>query len=77
MQALRRAEGGTVVGEICRKLGVTEVTFYRWRTQYAGLDVGERRELRVIREENRKLRQIVADLVLGKSILKDALGEQW
>ena len=74
LQALRQAEGGTVVGEICRKLGVTEATFYRWRKQYAGLDVGE---LRALREEHSKLRQIVADLVLDKTILKDALGKKW
>ena len=77
LQALRQAEGGTVVGEICRKLGVTEVTVYRWRKQYAGLDVGELREPRALREESRKLRQVLADLVLEKTILKDALGNKW
>ena len=63
LQALRQAEGGTVVGEICRKPGVTDATFYRRRKPYAGLDVGELRELRALREGNSKLRQIVADLV--------------
>jgi len=66
LQALRQAEGGTVVGEICRKLGLTKATFYRWRKQHAGLDLGELRELRALREDNRKLRQVVADLVLDK-----------
>jgi hypothetical protein len=47
LQALRQAEGRTVVGEVCRKLSVTEATFYRWRKHYAGLEVGELRELRV------------------------------
>jgi putative transposase len=55
-------------------LGVTEATFYRWQRQYAGLDVGE---LRALREENTKLRHVVADLVLDKTILKDALGKKW
>lgn len=73
LQALRQADG-TVVGDICRKLGVTEATFYRWRRPYAGLDLGERRELRALREEHRKLRQVVADLVLDKANLKYALG---
>lgn len=77
LQALRQAEGGTVVGEIVRKLGVTEATFYRWKKQYAGLDVGELRELRALREENAKLRQVVADLALDKTILKEALGKKW
>lgn len=78
LQALRQAETGTTpVVEICRKLGVTETTFYRWKKQYAGLDVGELRELKQLREENRKLKQVVADLTLDKVILKDALGKKW
>ena len=77
LQALRQAEGGTTVGDITRKLGVTEATFYRWKQQYAGLDVGELRELRALREENTKLRRVVADLVLDKTILKEALGIKW
>ncbi len=59
-----------MVAEICRKLGVTEGTFYRWKKQYAGLDVGELRELRQLRDENRRLRQVVADLTLDKTMLK-------
>ncbi len=74
LQALRQAEAGTVVDEICRKLGVTETTFYRWKKQYAGLDVSELRELKQLREENRRLKQVVADLTLDKTILRDALG---
>jgi putative transposase len=77
LQALRQAEAGTVVAEICRKLGVTEGTFYRWKKQYAGLDVGELRELRQLRDENRRLRQVVADLTLDKTMLRDALGKKW
>jgi len=77
LQALRQTEGGTVGGEICRKLGVTEAAFYRWRKQYAVLDVGELRELRALREENSKIRQVVADLMLDKTILKHALEKEW
>jgi putative transposase len=77
LQALRQAESGTVVAEICRKMGVTEGTFYRWKKQYAGLDVGELRELRQLRDENRRLRQVVADLTLDKTMLRDALGKKW
>lgn len=76
VKALRQAEGGTVVGEIVRKLGMTEATFYRWKKQYAGLDVGELRELRALREENAKLRGVVADLTLDKTILKEALAKK-
>ena len=77
LQALRQAESGTTVVDICRKLGVTETTFYRWKKQYAGLDVSELRELKLLRDENRRLKQAVADLTLDKSILRDALGKQW
>ena len=77
LQALRQAEAGTVVGEICRKLGVTEATFYRWKKTYAGLDLGELRELRQLREENRRFKAVVADLTLDKTILREALGKKW
>ena len=77
VQALRQVEAGTVVGEVCRKLGVTEATFYRWKKTYAGLDLHELRELRQLRDENRRLKQVLADLTLDKTILRDALGEKW
>lgn len=77
LQALRQAEGGTAVVDICRKLGIAEATFYRWKTQYAGLDTSELRELKLLREENRRLKAAVADLTLDTSILRDALGKQW
>ncbi len=77
LQALRQAESGTTVVDICRKLGVTETTFYRWKKQYAGLDVSELLELKLLRDENRRLKQAVADLTLDKSILRDALGKKW
>jgi putative transposase len=73
IQALRQAEAGTPVAEICRKLEVTETTFYRRRKRYGGLGVSELRELRQLREENRKLKQLVADLSLDKHILRESL----
>jgi putative transposase len=75
--ALRQAESGTPVAEICRKLEVTETTFYRWKKKYGGLGVSELRELKQLREENRKLKQLVADLSLDKSILQEALRKKW
>lgn len=79
IQALRQAESGTAVTDICRKHGVTETTFYRWKKQYTGVDLSGLRELRQLREENRRLRlkQAVADLTLDKAILRDALGSKW
>ncbi len=77
VQALRQAESGTPAVEICRKLGITETTFYRWKRRFAGLDVSEVRELKQLREENRKLKQLVAELSLDKTILREALGKKW
>src|SRR6185503_8462395 len=71
--ALRQAEAGTPVVEVCRKLGVSEQTFYRWKRQFAGMGVVELRRLRQVEEENRKLKQLVADLSLDKHMLQEAL----
>jgi putative transposase len=75
--ALRQAEGGMPVGEICRKLQVTEATYYRWKKKFGGLGVSELRELRQLREENRKLKQLVADLSLDKTILQESLKKKF
>ncbi len=74
--ALREAEAGAVVVEICRKLGVSEQTFYRWKKKYSGVGVSELRELRQLREENRKLKLLVADLSLDKHILQEVLSKK-
>ncbi len=67
--ALQQAESGTVVAEICRKMGIAEATFYRWKKHYGGLDVTEIRGLRQLEDENRRLKQLVADLTLDKAML--------
>ena len=71
--ALRQAESGTPVQEVCRKMGVTDVTFYRWKKRFAGMGVVELRRLRQLEEENRKLKQLVADLSLDKVMLQDVI----
>ncbi len=71
--ALRRAEAGTTVGEICRKMGIAEATFYRWKKVYAGMGVSEIRRLKQLEDENGKLKRLVADLTLDKSMLQEAL----
>ena len=71
--ALRQAETGTPVTEVCRAMGVTEQTYYRWKKQYGGLAVHEIRRLRLLEEENRRLKQLVADLSLDKLMLQDVL----
>ena len=75
--ALRQAEACTPVTEICRKLEITETTFYRWKKKYGGLGVSELRELRQLRDENKKLKQLVADLTLDKHILQDSLRKKF
>ena len=75
--ALRQAEAGTPVEEICRKLGVSEPTFDRWKKRFGRLGVPEVRGLRQLREENRKLKQLVADLTLDTQILREAMGKRF
>jgi len=75
--ALRQAEAGTLVTDICRKLEITETTFYRWKRKYGGLGVSELRELRNLRDENRRLKRVVADLTLDKHILQESLRKKF
>src|SRR5215831_1400458 len=71
VHALGQVEAGEKVTEVCRRLGVSEQTFYRWKKQFAGLGVHELRELRSLRDQNRKLKQVVADLTLDRHILQE------
>ena len=71
--ALRQAEAVTPIVEVCRKMGVSEQTFFRWKKKYAGMGIAELRRLKQLEEENRKLKTLVADLSLDKQILQDAL----
>ena len=75
--ALRQADGGTAVEEIRRKLGVSEATFYRWKKQFAGMGTAEIRRLKQLEEENAKLKRLVADLSLDKTMLQDVLRRKW
>jgi putative transposase len=72
---LRQAEEGTAVGEICRKAGISEATYYDWRKKYADLTPSEMKRLRRLEEENGKLKKIVADLSLHKAVLRDVIHE--
>jgi putative transposase len=71
--ALRQADEGTAVTEICRKMGIAQNTFYRWRQKFVGMGVPEIRRLRQLEEENSKLKQLVADLSLDRAMLQDVL----
>ena len=74
--ALRQAEMGTPVVEVCRKMGVTEQSFYRWKKKYAGMGSGELRRMKQLEEENRQLKRMVADLSLDKMMLQDVLSKK-
>src|SRR5882672_6014166 len=71
--ALKQAETGVAVAEVCRKMGVSEATFYNWKKKYGGLGPDELRRLRQLEEENNRLKQIVTDLTLDKQMLQDVL----
>jgi len=71
--ALKQSETGVAVAEVCRKMGISEATFYNWKKKYGGLGPDELRRLRQLEEENSRLKQIVADLTLDKQMLQDVL----
>ena len=74
--ALRQVESGVPVKEVCRKLQISEQTFYRWKKKFGGLGVAEVRRLKQLEDEVRRLKQLVADLSLDKAMLQDALGKR-
>jgi putative transposase len=74
--ALKQAELGVPVLDVCRKYGVSEQTFYRWRKKYGGLEAGELRRLKQLEDENRKLKQLVADLSLDKHVLQEVIAKK-
>ena len=74
--ALRQAEFGTKFIEVCRKMGISEQTFDRWKKKYSGIGPGELRRLKQLEEENRKLKRLVADLSLDKAMLQDVIAKK-
>jgi putative transposase len=75
--ALKQAEGGVGVRELCRQLGISTKTFYSWRAKYGGMTVSEAKRLKQLEDENRRLKHLVADLTLDKQALQWALGKKW
>jgi len=73
---LKQAEAGRPVAELCRQIGITDTTFYKWRSKFAGLEVSEARRLRQLEEENRRLKGLVADQALDIQVLKEVLGRK-
>jgi putative transposase len=74
---LKQAEVGVPVAELIRKVGISEQTFYRWKKQYVGLESDQVREMKQLQDENSRLKQLVAELSLDKSMLQDVLRKKW
>ena len=74
---LKRHEAGAKIQELCREAGITDGTFYNWKAKYGGMDVSEAKRLRTLEDENRRLKQIVADLTLDNQALKYITEKKW
>ena len=74
---LQKAASGTQARARCRRHGITETTFYRWKKMYGGLQKSEAKRLKQLEEENRRLKRIVADQALDIAALKDVAGRKW
>jgi len=72
---LKEAEAGRPIAELCRQHGISDVTFYKWRSKFGGLEVSEARRLKQIEEENQRLKRLVADQALDIQMLKDVLAK--
>ena len=74
---LKESEAGMKVSDLCRQHGISEGTYYRWKSKYGGLEVSEAKRLRALEEENRRLKTIVADLTLENKVLRDVNSKKW
>ena len=74
---LKQVEAGQKISDVCRSSGISEQTYHRWKAKYGGLDVSEARRLKQLEEENRRLKQIVADLTLDNHVLKDVISKKF
>ena len=74
---LREQEAGAKTADVCRKPGVSEATFYKWKAKYGGMEVSEAKRLKTLEDENTKLKRLLADAMLDNAALKDLLGKKW
>lgn len=77
IRILKAAEAGQKVKDLCREHEISEQTYYRWKAKYGGLEVSEAKRLKALEDENRKLKEMVAELMLDKRVLKDLLAKKW
>jgi len=74
---LKESEAGAKTVDLCRKYGISDATFYKWKAKFGGLEVSEARRLRALEDENRRLKQLVADQALDNRVLKELLGKKF
>ena len=74
---LKEHEAGAKAADLCRKHGMSEATFYAWKSKFGGLEVSEAKRLRSLEDENTKLKRLLADAMLDNAALKDLLGKKW
>lgn len=77
IKVLKEAEAGMQIAEVCRKHGVSEQSFYRWKAKYGGMEISEAKRLRQLEDENSRLKKLVADLSLDNQMLKDVNSKKW
>ncbi len=77
IQVLKEGEAGATVSDLCRKYGISDASYYNWKAKYAGLSVSELKRLKALEDENRRLKQIVAEQALGNRVLKELLSKNF
>ena len=77
MDALKRVEAGIAVRDLCRELGISSATFYKWRAKYGGMDTSMMARMKELEEENRRLKKMYAEAQLSTDLLKEALAKKW
>jgi len=77
IKVLREHEAGVKTADLCRKHGISEATFYNWKSKYGGMEVSEARRLKVLEDENRKLKKLLAETMLDNAMLKDLTSKKW
>ena len=77
IKAIKQHEAGTIIADICRDLGISEGTFYNWRSKYAGLEVNEAKRLKELDSENNRLKRLLAEKLLEVEAMKDVLSKKW
>lgn len=74
---LREQEGGVATAEVCRRHGISTATFYAWKAKFGGLDVSQARKMKVLEEENARLKKLLAEAVLDNAVLKEVAAKNW